>query len=98
MITTPQAEASCAKNKKKFVELLRSQNTSRVIAVKGPNERTYPVKDFQLRFMELSEFARPRQDVDEALYRLVLSNSSEEPYCAGCKIQDRSDIAQFQRG
>lgn len=56
VITTPGAEAVCARNGRRVVEVLRSQNTTRTLAARGPNDRTYAVRDFQLRFAELHDF------------------------------------------
>jgi hypothetical protein len=59
VVTTPGAEAVCGRNGRRVVEVLRSQNTTRTLAARGPNDRTYAVRDFQLRFADLQDFARP---------------------------------------
>jgi hypothetical protein len=59
VIATPGAEAVCARNGRRVVEVLRSQNTTRTLAARGPNDRTYAVRDFQLRFADLQDFTRP---------------------------------------
>lgn len=102
VVTTPEVEEACLKNRCQFIDLLHPFSTlDASVSVRGVKEEPYMIHDFRIRFLEPSELRLTHEleeSIEQQLHDQVRESSrinQRNRYNTDCKVTNLGEATTF---
>ena len=102
VVTTPEVEEACMKNKCQFIDFLHPYTSLETnITVKGIKEEPYIIQDFRIRFLEPSEL-RLTHELEETIEQNLsdqvkdnITNKNQKLRYGECRVTNSEEASNF---